>query len=135
MKKKLQIFLSGSNAKNLESTILSQIQHSQKISKDLQELYTFNKKVHELAHKGLYKVGFIRFNPFKDVGGNQSFAVAFLDGKKNGVVFSSLYTKEGSRLYAKPIQDGLGLPQYPLTQEEKEAVATAHSSKFVSHSK
>jgi len=132
MKRKLQLFLTGSNAKNLESTILNQIHHSQKVSKDLEELYAFNKKIYELAHKGLYKVGFVRFNPFKDVGGDQSFAVALLDGKRNGIVLSSLYTKESSRLYAKPIQDGLGLPQYPLTDEEKEAVSTAHSQKSIS---
>lgn len=64
----------------------------------------------------LQKVGFMRFNPFNDTGGDQSFAVALLDRENNGVVISSLYTREGVRTYAKYVENGV--PKHLLSEEE-----------------
>ena len=60
------------------------------------------------------------------MGGNQSFAIALLDGHNNGLVISSLYTREGTRIYAKPIIKG-NSPRHPLTEEEKKAIAKAQA--------
>jgi hypothetical protein len=87
-----------------------------KILKELEELKkenTFN----------VQKVGIIRFNPFNDVGGDQSFSIALLDGNNNGVVITSLYTREGNRVYGKPIKGNSS--EYPLSEEEKEAIKRA----------
>ena len=70
-------------------------------------------------------VGVVRFNSFQDVGGNQSFAAAFLDEHQNGIVFSSLYGRDTNRVYAKPLENGKS--QYALTDEEKEAINKALS--------
>jgi hypothetical protein len=70
----------------------------------------------------------MRFNPFKEVGGNQSYAVALLNGKNSGVVFSSLHTREGTRAYAKPVKNG-SADGFPFTEEEKAVIHEAiHSS-------
>ena len=74
----------------------------------------------------LQKVGFMRFNPFNDTGGDQSFAVALLDRENNGVVISSLYTREGVRTYAKYIENGA--PKHPLSEEEKMVLRQALES-------
>jgi hypothetical protein len=66
-----------------------------------------------------------RFNPFKEVGGDQSFSVALLNGKNNGLVISSLYTREGTRIYAKAITNGLS-EKHPLTEEEEEIIKLAN---------
>jgi hypothetical protein len=68
-------------------------------------------------------VGLIRFNPFEDVGGDQSFALALLDGEHNGVVISSIYSRNGGRMYAKPLQ--VGVQNRALSQEEEMAIALA----------
>lgn len=68
-------------------------------------------------------VGMVRFNPFSDSGGNQSFALALLDGKDSGVVVSSLYARDGVRIYAKPIVSGKST--YRLTTEEEQALLSA----------
>jgi hypothetical protein len=73
-------------------------------------------------------VSVLRFNPFKEVGGNQSFCVALLDGKNSGVVISSLHTREGTRVYAKPVIAG-NADGFPLTEEEKTAIAQAIQGK------
>jgi hypothetical protein len=65
----------------------------------------------------------VRFNAFDDIGGEQSFAVALLDANGNGVVLSSLYGRQDSRLYAKTIAGGE--PDRPLSSEEKRALDQA----------
>jgi uncharacterized glyoxalase superfamily protein PhnB len=66
----------------------------------------------------------VRFNPFNDMGGDQSFAMALLNGKNNGLVISSLYTKEGTRVFSKAIKAGK-TEKHPLTEEEEEAIKIA----------
>ena len=70
-------------------------------------------------------IGTVRFNPFKGTGdgGNQSFATALLDENENGVVLSTLYTRERVGIYAKPLKSGKS--EYELTGEEREAVKQA----------
>jgi len=87
-----------------------------KLSKDLEKL----KKESQFF---IRKVGIVRYNPFSQTGGNQSFSIALLDNKNNGFVITSLYTREGNRVYAKPIEDGKS--QYFLSQEEKEVIEKA----------
>ncbi len=65
----------------------------------------------------------IRFNPFPDQGSNQSFAVGMLDEDGDGVVFSSLYSRERMSIFAKPIKNGKS--EYELTAEEKNVLDKA----------
>lgn len=59
----------------------------------------------------------IRFNPFQGTGGNHSFASAFLDEERNGVVLSSLYSREKVSIFAKPIRGGKS--EIELSEEER----------------
>lgn len=68
-------------------------------------------------------VGLVRFSPFHDTGGDQSFALALLDGQGDGVVVTALHSRTDSRLYAKPIERGQS--SYSLTPEEREAMDRA----------
>ncbi|KKU85409.1 MAG: hypothetical protein UY15_C0033G0002 [Parcubacteria group bacterium GW2011_GWA2_47_9] len=82
-----------------------------------------SRKLDELELKGrkhIQKIGVVRFNPFKDVGGNQSFSVAILDEDDNGVVVTGLYSREGNRIYAKPIKNGNS--SFQLSEEELRAI-------------
>jgi hypothetical protein len=90
----------------------------EEISKKLEEV----KEKHKWA---IQKVGIVRFNPFKEMGGNQSFSIALLDDNDNGLIITSLYTKEGNRIYGKPIKQGQS--EYLLSSEEKEAMEKAKS--------
>ena len=70
------------------------------------------------------KMGFVRFNPFDRIGGEQSFVISLLDKDDNGIVLNFLYTREGVRIYAKPVKDGTGT-EYELAKEEMEAIKKA----------
>ena len=67
--------------------------------KELTEVNTKLKK----SIRGLETV---RFNPFPDQGSNQSFAIGMLNEEGDGVVISSLYSRERMSVFAKPIKDG-----------------------------
>ena len=92
----------------------------EKISKELGNLKKENKF-------NIQKLGIVRFNPFKEIGGNQSFSIALLDGNDDGIVITSLYTKEGNRVYGKPIKNGKS--EYLLSEDEKEAIEYAKRKK------
>lgn len=72
----------------------------------------------------IQKIGLLRFNPFKDTGGDQSFILALLDGQDTGVVISGLYSRAGTRWYAKKIKEGKGV-EHELSDEEKQAIKSA----------
>lgn len=121
--------VTGNEPANVE-TILENHEKSLKLlDKDIQELYNISNQINALAFKGLHKFGMVRFNPFNDVGGDQSFAIAFLNGKDSGIVISSLYTREGTRVYSKSIINGES-EKYPLTDEEKKAISIAKAQKM-----
>jgi len=99
------------------SEIISQFKdlerNFERISEELESLKKENKF-------SIQKVGLVRFNPFKEIGGDQSFSIALLDGNNDGAVITSLYTREGNRIYGKPIKAGLS--EYLLSEEEKRAI-------------
>lgn len=72
----------------------------------------------------IQKVGLLRFNPFKDTGGDQSFILALVDAHNTGVIISSLHTRTGTRWYAKHVINGKGA-EYELSKEEEEALKSA----------
>jgi hypothetical protein len=124
IRKNQQQLFSGKNGADLEKTILEQNKNLKELDRDIQDLYGISNRIHNLALKSVHKVGVVRFNPFKDLGGDQSFSVALLDGENSGVVISSLHTREGNRMYSKPIEKGRSV-KYPLTDEEQEAIKKA----------
>jgi hypothetical protein len=75
------------------------------------------------APRAFQRVGLVRFNPFEDTGGNQSFALALLDGEGNGWVLSSLHARNGTRVYAKAIRGGRS--DGALSDEETAAIKQA----------
>ena len=120
---RLRKLFGGRRADELEGVL-------REITKELQELHESREDIEkylESAERRLKRsvqyVGVVRFNPFQDSGSDQSFAIAIMDEKKNGIVISSLYGREVSRLYAKPLEGGVS--RYQLTDEEKKAIEAA----------
>lgn len=124
IRRKNEDFFAGGKVRNLEELLISQNNGIKLLDKDIQELYSISNQINKLAFRSYHKIGVIRFNPFKDVGGDQSFAIALLNGKNNGITLSSLYSRDGARFYAKSIINGES-PKHPLTQEEKDAIVIA----------
>lgn len=74
----------------------------------------------------IQKVGLVRFNPFADTGGDQSFVLAILDGTLSGVVLTSLHSRGATHWYAKSVKEGKGI-DHKLSEEEEKAIKNAKS--------
>jgi Protein of unknown function (DUF4446) len=128
VKKNQKILFRGSKGKDLEKVIIENQKTISELKQDSGDLYKITSKVHALASKGLHKTGLVRFNPFRDIGGDQSFSLALLDGDDNGIVISSLYSRDGVRVYSKSINNKQSV-KYPLSEEEKQAILIASTNK------
>ncbi len=128
MKRKMAVFFSGKEAKDLEKILIDQLKETRALDGEIQELFEISNRLRELGMKSLHKSAVLRFNPFREVGGNQSFTLTLLDGQNTGLLISSLHTREGTRIYAKPVllgnQDG-----FPFTDEEKAVIHQAINGK------
>lgn len=123
IKKKLKTFFNGKKASDLEGVLFEEIKRLKKAEKDIKALFKSSKVLEKMASQSIQKTGVVRFNPFKETGGDQSFAIALLDANNNGLVVSSLFTRQGTRIYSKPIEAGQS--KYPLSKEEMEALKKA----------
>ncbi len=128
VKRKLAVFFSGKEAKDLEKVLLDQLKETTALDQEIQELFEISNRLRELCLKSIHKSAVLRFNPFKEVGGNQSFSVALLDGKNSGILISSLHTREGTRVYSKPVLTG-NPDGFPFTDEEKAVIHQAIKGK------
>jgi hypothetical protein len=79
------------------------------------------------GRKAIQRVGLVRFNPFEDTGSNQSFAMALLDEDGDGVIVSSLHTRQATRVYVRPVNGGVA--ERALSDEEQQALAQATSAR------
>ena len=67
------------------------------------------------------KISLLRYNPFGDTGGDQSFVLGLFDQHKNGFILTSLHSRTGTRWYAKQIKQGQSI-DYALSKEEKQLI-------------
>lgn len=121
--KRLKRFFLGKKAKDLEDTIEileAEIMNLKKSKENVEkEIGVINGKL----KKSIRGLETVRFNPFSDQGSNQSFAIGMLNEEGDGVVFSSLYSRERMSVFAKPVKGGKS--DYELTVEEKEVLDRA----------
>lgn len=124
LKKRIDLFFQRGD-KDLEALLSSQIKKVEKQGTEIQKILDEISRLNKISQRSFQKIGLVRFNPFKDVGGDQSFSIALLDLNNNGFIITSIYGREGNRVYSKPINDGKS--EYSLSEEEKEAIEKAKS--------
>ncbi len=121
--KRLKRFFLGKKAKDLEDTIIILEQEINKLNKAKENMEKDISIINSKLKKSIRGLETIRFNPFPDQGSNQSFAIGMLNEEGDGLVISSLYSRERMSIFAKPIKSGES--SYELTTEEKEALIKA----------
>jgi hypothetical protein len=93
------------------------------VSMRLDDLDRQERSLEDRTLASVQHIGLVRFNPFEDTGSDQSFALALLDGRGDGLVISSLHGRGGTRIFAKEIQNGAS--RYTLSDEEAQAIRAA----------
>lgn len=93
-------------------------------AKQISELSKGLEKIESKQKEFFQKYALIRYNPFEQTGGDQSFTVALLDSTNNGIVISSLHARASTRVYAKEVLNGKAT-KHQFSKEEKEVVEKA----------
>lgn len=117
----------GLKEKNFKSIIENLLKDVGDCKKDINYLKSYCDKIEREGHLHIQKIGLVRFNPFKDTGGDQSFILSLVDGNDTGVIISGLYSRTGTRWYAKRVEKGKSL-EHDLSDEEKKALKEAKPS-------
>lgn len=125
-------FLSSLFPKSGERDIRKKFEEIVKAVEDFRgELFTLEKELTAIQSQGLQyvqKVKLLRFNPYDDTGGDQSFTVCLLDNQGSGIVITSLHARSGTRVFGKEIVLGKS-SKYQLSKEEEIVIKKAMSER------
>ena len=119
---------SGTAGKNLKKVLEKSLEKSGEIKVKFDDIEKTIESLNEEKVEYYQKSAFLRFNPFGDTGGDQSFVWALLDKNDNGVILSSLHGREGTRVYAKEIRNG-SVVNHRLSDEENKVLNRAKLDK------
>jgi hypothetical protein len=108
---------------DLEDVLGAHLDRVHALGREVERLVGRTDRLESSAPRAFQRVGLVRFNPFEDTGGNQSFALALLDAGGNGWVLSSLHARSGTRVYAKAVHEGRS--DGALSDEEAAAIKQA----------
>jgi len=123
MKRAYRVFFNTRDPKNLQKQLNDYAKAVDESLQKLDQMATFTAGLHKRNQLAISKLGLVRFNPFNDTGGNQSFCLALLDSHNSGLVISSIHARTGTRFYAKQIVSGK--PTNQLSEEEEAAYKQA----------
>jgi hypothetical protein len=113
----------GAEGRSLEAVLDAHLDKVYAMSRELDDVAARTVILEAAQRKAFQRVGIVRYNPFEETGGNQSFALALLDAAGDGWVLSSLHARSGTRVYAKAITGGRS--DAGLSAEETAAIAQA----------
>ena len=123
LKKSYKIFMKGKNAKNLEDTLIKRLNQVD----DLINANSANEKniktLFQNMQRTYQKMGLVKYDAFKEMGGKLSFTLALLDENNNGFLMNSVHSSDGCYSYTKRVKNGDS--EIALSNEEKVAIERA----------
>jgi hypothetical protein len=123
LRRRLRRVLPGGESSGIDEILDRQLTRIDGLTERIDALNKLHHELENLSQRTIQKVAVIRYNPFSDTGGDQSFAIALLDSLGNGVVLSSLHSRTDTRVFAKAVQNGRS--KYQLSDEEQDAIKKA----------
>ena len=128
LKKKYKSFMSGSDGKNLEELILSRFSEIDFLKLENKKVRTKIENISETLLTTYQKIGIVKYDAFKEMGGKLSFSLAMLNDNNDGFIINSMHSsREGCYTYIKEILKGESY--VVLAEEEKLALEQAINSK------
>ena len=123
LNRRFEMALGGTSSDSLETTLAGHLARVENVDRRLGELDADYERLAVSNSLASQKIAIVRFNPFGDTGGDQSFALAVLDAHNSGYVLTSIHGREGTRVYVKPVD--FGKSKHTLSVEEKQALGLA----------
>ena len=112
---------------NIEEILKEYINTVDGIKTENEEIKKYCEKIDLKADLCICKTGLVRYNAYKDTGSNLSFALALLNKNDDGIVLNGIYARDSSNIFCKTIK--AGVPEYAVSEEEKEAIEKAMGNK------
>ncbi len=113
----------ASGGRSLHDLLAGNALAVERASHRMAEMEAMHALIDERTKRSLQHIGMVRYNPFDDTGSDQSFAIALLDDRRDGVVLSSLHGRANTRIFAKPV--AAGVSAHNLSEEEAQAIRIA----------
>jgi hypothetical protein len=111
---------------SLEAILEGHLDRVLAVGRDVGQLAARTAVLEAAGKRAFQRAALVRFNPFEDTGGNQSFALALLDAEGDGFIINSLHARSGTRVYARTLTGGRAEGQ--LSAEEAEALKLARAA-------
>ena len=127
MRKKYRIFMDGESGKNLEKSILDKFASIDSLEANVEDIYSKITAINGQLVTAYQKIGLVKYDAFKEIGGKLSFVLVLLTAENNGFILNSMHsTKEGCYTYAKEVVNGEAF--VILSEEEHQALEEAKSN-------
>lgn len=127
-KKLFKSFVSNVAVDNVEELLKNNSIRLQDLGVEINLIKQELKKLESNLAFAIQSVGIVKYNAFDNVGNNLSFSLAMLDKFKNGIIITSIYGRDFTTIYGKPLQ--YGKSEYQLSAEEEQAVDRALKGEF-----
>jgi hypothetical protein len=98
LQRRLDALTRGADGKSLEAVLERHLEQVHQVSRVAESLDVRTAILERDGRLAFQKVGLVRYNPFEDTGGNQSFALALLDANDDGIIVSSLHARGSTRI-------------------------------------
>lgn len=134
MRKKYKVFMDGESGKNLEKSILDKFASIDTLEANVDEIYGKIKTINNQLVTAYQKIGLVKYDAFKEIGGKLSFVLVLLTAENNGFILNSMHSsKEGCYTYAKEVVNGEAF--VILSEEEQQALEEAKSNTGIMNNK
>ena len=123
LESKYRKLMRGVDNKNLEEMVISYLDKVDEVKDQNRNVKQLYERIDGDLKTCIQKTSIIRYKAFDDMGSDLSFSIALLDGNSNGFILTSIYGRDESTTYAKPVDKGIS--RYELSDEESEALEQA----------
>ena len=127
LEKRYRKLMRGVDNKNLEDMVLSYLDNIDGVKEENKVMKEMYDEINGQLKTCIQKTSMVRYKAFDDIGSDLSFSIALLDGNNNGAILTSIYGRNESTTYAKPIDSGIS--RYDLSGEENKVLQEAISSR------
>lgn len=126
-RKKYRKFMDGENGKNLEKAILDKFSAIDELTEDTRRIHQQIENIDGRLIKAYQKIGLVKYDAFKEIGGKLSFVLVLLTAENNGFILNSMHsTREGCYTYTKEVVNGEVF--VVLSEEERQALEEAKTN-------
>lgn len=115
--------LKSSKGERIDHLLVEHFEQNENMNNRLGKIEVTLNDLSSRVREQIGKVGFVRYDAFEDMGGEQSFVVAWQNEKGDGILINSITGRESIRLFCKPLRNGIN--EHGLSAEEQRAIENA----------